>query len=256
VVCGDDPNIRFLLPKVRKRVLTYGFGPDNSLMARDLKADGLAQEFMVEWHGARLGRLRLGVPGRHNAQNALAAVAVGLELGLSAFECLRALEDFQGVGRRFEIHEEVDGVAWVDDYGHHPTEIAAVLATVRSVYRRRLVVVFQPHRYSRTRALAREFAEVLRDADLLVLADVYGAGERPIPGVSSDLILDALRPLSSREGVRVKGREDAPAVVAALLRPGDCLLTLGAGDVTGWGELILAERARRKVAEEVPHGQG
>jgi len=252
IVCGDDPNVRTLLPRIRKRVLTYGFAGDNHLQARDLSPQGLRQEFMVEWRGARLGRLHLAAPGRHNALNALAAVAVGLELGLSAAECLKGLEDFQGVGRRFEVREEREGITLIDDYGHHPTEIAAVLATARTAFPGRLVVVFQPHRYSRTRALTREFAEVLKDADVLVLADIYAAGERSIPGVSSDGIQDALRLLVNREIVRVKGQKDAPGIVASLLRRGDTVLTLGAGDVSRWGDLILEEWLRRAGTAEGP----
>ncbi len=248
VVCGDDPNVRSLLPRMRKRVLTYGFGHENHLRALDVRREGMRQEFTVEWQGVRLGRTRLGVPGRHNIENALAALAVGLELGVGAAECLGAFEDFEGVGRRFEIRGETEGVVLIDDYGHHPTEIAATLATARSVYDRRLVVVFQPHRYSRTRALAREFAEALKDADLLVLADLYGAGEKPIPGVGSGLIVDAMRVLSSREVVRIRGGEDACAIVPGLLRPGDLLVTLGAGDVSRWGEAILARYAELRGA--------
>lgn len=240
VVCGDDPNVHGLLRRVRKRILTYGFGPDCHLRAVDLSASGLHQEFTVEWQGVRLGRARLGLPGRHNVLNALAAFGVGLELGVGAAVCLEALSDFEGVGRRFEIHGETGGVLLVDDYGHHPTEMAAVLATARSVYDRRLVVLFQPHRYSRTASLAREFAEVLKDADVLILADIYPAGERPITGVSADLISDGIRVLTGREPIRVHGGADAPGVIAPLLHPGDVLLTLGAGDVSQWGPSILA----------------
>lgn len=241
IVCGDDPNVRSLLPQMRKRVLTYGFGPENNLRALDLHAQGGRQRFGVEWQGARLGVARLGVAGRHNVLNALAALAVGLELGVDAGACLGALEEFEGVGRRFETRGEAGGVLVIDDYGHHPTEMAAVFATAREAHPdRRLVVVFQPHRFTRTRSLAREFAEVLKDVDLLVLADIYPAGERPLPGVSSDLILDALRLLSDREVVRVHGRDDAPAAVAERVRPGDLVVTLGAGDVSRWGEAILA----------------
>jgi len=249
VVCGDDPNVRLLLPHMRKRVLTYGFGPDNHLRALDLRSVGLEQEYVLQWQEMRLGTARINLPGRHNALNSLAALAVGLELGLDAGLCLRALEDFPGVGRRFEIRGEARDVLWIDDYGHHPTEMAAVLATARSVYDRRLVVVFQPHRYSRTGALAREFAEVLKDADVLVLADVYAAGERPLPGVSSDLISDGLRLVSSREIVRIKGAAEAPEAVARLLRPNDLMITLGAGDVSRWGEAILARYASLEPGE-------
>jgi UDP-N-acetylmuramate--alanine ligase len=240
---------------MRKRVLTYGFGPDNNLRASEVRAEGTGQRFAVEYQGARLGTAFLGLPGRHNVLNSLAALAVGLELGVDASACLTALAEFENVGRRFEVHHETGGVLLIDDYGHHPTELAAVLATAREVYDRRQVVVFQPHRFSRTKALAREFAEVLKDAEVLVLAEIYPAGERPIPGVTSQLIVDALRLLSDREVVQVRGREDAPETVARLLRPGDLLLTLGAGDVSRWGEEILRgyeARRRGERAERAP----
>jgi UDP-N-acetylmuramate--alanine ligase len=239
---------------MRKRVLTYGFGPDNHLRALDLRSRGSGQSFVVEWRGVRLGTALLGVPGRHNALNALAALAVGLEVGVDAATCLIALEEFEGVARRFEVRGEVGGVVLVDDYGHHPTEMAALLATAREVFDRRIVIVFQPHRYSRTKALAREFADVLKDAGVIVLADIYAAGERPIAGVSADLIVDALRLISPRDVVRVQGREDAPGVVAALLQPGDLLLTVGAGDVSRWGEEILGLYAARLAAESAVEG--
>lgn len=250
VVCGDDPNVRALLPRMRKRVLTYGFGPENHLRAVEPVAVALQQEFTVIWQEVRLGRARVNLPGRHNALNALAALAVGLEVGCDAGVCLTALEDFDGVGRRFERRAEIGGVIWLDDYGHHPTEIAAVLATARSVYQRRLVVVFQPHRYTRTRALAREFAEALKDLEILVLADIYPAGERPIPGVTSDLIAEGLRFLTGREVARVKRGDDAADVVGKMLRPGDLLLTLGAGDVSRWGDAILARYAASDAARQ------
>ncbi len=259
IVCGDDPNVRAILPRMRKRIVTYGFGPDNHLRAIDLKTDGMAQDYGVAWQGVRLGRARLSLPGRHNVQNALAALAIGLELGYDTDTCLRALGDFDGVGRRFEIRGETGGVVLLDDYGHHPTELAAVLATARSVWDRRQVVVFQPHRYSRTRALAREFAEVLKDADVLVLADIYSAGERPIAGVTSDLIMDGVRALNGREVIRVHGGDDAVTTISALLAPGDLLMTLGAGDVSRWGNAILQAYEQRAGAERqagahAPHG--
>lgn len=239
VVCGDDPNVRSLLPRMRKRVLTYGFGEANTLRAREVRTVGFEQTFEVTYHGRLLGRATLAVPGRHNVQNSLAAIGVALELEVPESEVLAALAGFEGVGRRFEVHSEREGVLLIDDYGHHPTELSAVLATARTVHDRRLVVVFQPHRFTRTQALAREFAEVLKDADLLVLADVYAAGERPIEGVDSDLIVDQLRAFSDRAVHRVRDKEEALRVVPALLKRGDLLLTLGAGDISKWGEPIL-----------------
>lgn len=247
IVCGDDPNVRSLLPKMRKRVLTYGFGQANALRASEIHSEGLEQTFQVSLNGRPLGTARLGVPGRHNVLNALAAIGVGLELGVSEEECLRSLEGFQGVARRFEMRGETNGVLLVDDYGHHPTELAAVLATARGLGRR-LVVVFQPHRYTRTQALAREFGEVLKEADVLILADIYGAGEKPIPGVSSDVIADSVRVLTERPVVRVRDGEEAAVQAAEWLTPGDLLLTLGAGDVSKWGPKILHAYEERSEA--------
>ncbi|MBK8231833.1 MAG: UDP-N-acetylmuramate--L-alanine ligase [Candidatus Eisenbacteria bacterium] len=240
IVCGDDPNVRLILGKMRKRVLTYGFGEGNVLRAVGVEPRGLEQRFLVQYHGRTLGEAVLSLPGRHNVLNALAAIAVGLELEIPELECLRALEGFEGVGRRFELKGEGNGVRVIDDYGHHPTEVAAVLATARSIHSGRLVVIFQPHRYSRTQALAREFAEVLRSVDLLILADVYAAGEKPIHGVGSDLIVDQLQGFSDRQVIRVKDKAEALARVPAMLLPGDLVLTLGAGDITRWGEPLLA----------------
>jgi len=241
IVCGDDPNVRSILPRLRKRVLTYGFGAGNHLRASEVVTEGYRQSFLVEDHGRALGRAVVNLPGRHNVLNALAAIGVARELDVPESICLSGLGDFGGVGRRFELRGEAGGVRVIDDYGHHPTELAAVLATARSVHPGRLVVLFQPHRYSRTQALAREFAEVLAEADLLVLADVYAAGEKPIAGVSSDLIADQIGVLTDRPVVRVRDRAAALERVPPLLRPGDLLLTLGAGDVSRWGEPILAQ---------------
>lgn len=254
VVCGDDPNVRSLLPQMRKRVLTYGFGESNDLRALDLSPDGLEQTFRVERAGESLGTARLALPGRHNILNALAAVGVGMELGVEGGRALRCLEGFHGVGRRFEIRGERSGVLLVDDYGHHPTELAAVLSTARHVYAgRRLVVFFQPHRYSRTRALAREFAEVLAKVDVLALADIYPGGEKPIPGVDVGLIAGGMHALHDGPVHRVGSGEAAIDRVAALLEPGDVLLTLGAGSISRWGPEILA-RYEGRGASPRPSG--
>ncbi|MCA9726824.1 MAG: UDP-N-acetylmuramate--L-alanine ligase [Candidatus Eisenbacteria bacterium] len=246
IVCGDDPNVRALLPQMRKRVLTYGFGEENRLRASEIEPEGLAQRFVVEWNGDLFGEAQVNLPGRHNVLNALAAIAVGIELGIPQATCLQALGSFSGVGRRFELHEEVEGVLWVDDYGHHPTEIAATLATARRVFDRRLVVVFQPHRYTRTQALAREFAEVLGDLDVLFLADIYPGGEKPLPGVRSDMILDQIHALRDQTVHRVSDEVETTQAVSAVLEPGDVLLTLGAGSVSRWAPKILAAYAAKR----------
>ena len=246
IVCGDDPNVREVLRHYRRRALTYGFDARNQIVASTPSFDGLRTRFEVRYLDEPVQAVELNLPGRHNVQNALAAYAVGREVGVRIDTIREALATFGGVGRRFEIRSEADGVLHVDDYGHHPTEIAAVLATARQVWKRRLVTLFQPHRYTRTRALQAEFGRVLRDTDLLLLAEIYPAGERALPGVSSSLILAAIRAHADPpEILQVANADEAARVAADLLQNGDVLLTLGAGDVHRWGDRIMAERARR-----------
>jgi UDP-N-acetylmuramate--alanine ligase len=194
---------------------------------------------------ATLGSVVLNVPGRHNLQNALAAVAVGLELGLPFARIAAGLAEFRGVERRFEVRGEPNGILVVDDYGHHPTEIAAVLAAAKAL-RRRMVVAFQPHRYTRTAALLHEFGPALSAADQIVLTDIYSAGEDPIEGVSLDAFADAVRRDSGRPVEIARRVEDVVPVLARLAKPGDVVLTLGAGSIgTVPGKLVDAlEKAK------------
>jgi UDP-N-acetylmuramate--alanine ligase len=199
-----------------------------------------------------LGRLALGVPGRHNALNALAAVAVGLELGVPFGTVASTLAGFQGVERRFQRIGHAGGVTVVDDYGHHPTEIAAVVAAARAVGFARLILVFQPHRYSRTAALLDEFGRALALADEVVLTDVYSAGEDPLPGITADAVADAVRHAAlestgvSRPRPRVvRPLEAVPAAVAAMASPGDLVVTLGAGSIGGIAPRILEALSAR-----------
>jgi UDP-N-acetylmuramate--alanine ligase len=189
----------------------------------------------------RLGVLRLNVPGRHNVANALAAVAVGLELGLSFETIAEALAAFRGVDRRFQVCGEAAGVLVVDDYGHHPAEIEAVLAAARAGQRRRVLVAFQPHRYTRTRDLMDDFARVLSTADEVVLTDIYPAGEEPIPGITIERLVEEVRTARPAMPVHlVKRLADVAPAVARLARSGDTVLTLGAGSIGSVGPRILA----------------
>lgn len=255
VVCGDDPNVRAILPKMRKRVLTYGFGEDNRLRATAVETNGFGQSFTVVSAGATLGRANVSLPGKHNVLNALASIAVGLEVGIEPSRCLASLDGFEGVGRRFEVQPEVGGVVRVDDYGHHPTEIAATLAAARSVFpERRLVVLFQPHRYTRTQALAREFAEVLAKVDVLCLTDIYPGGETAGPGVDTGLILGPLRSLRDVDALHLPTEADVLRTLPELLRAGDVLLTLGAGSVSRWGTQVMERLERVPNGAEATHG--
>jgi len=179
----------------------------------------------------RLGELRLAIPGRHNLQNALAAVAVADRLGIPFTSVASALADFHGAERRFERHGEADGVLVVDDYGHHPTEIAAVLAAARATLGRRLVVAFQPHRYTRTHLLMDAFGPALRDADEIILTDIYAASEEPIPGVTIEALAGAVRAGSGRPVHLAKRLDEVIPTILDLARPGDAVLTLGAGSI-------------------------
>jgi UDP-N-acetylmuramate--alanine ligase len=250
VACADDGAVRAMVPAVTRRVITYGFeGSTAQIAAREVALEPFGSRCEVVTAGAgapptALGDLRLHVPGRHNVLNALAAVAVGLEVGLSFPRIAAALADFRGAERRFELKGEAGGAMVVDDYGHHPTEIAAVIAAARAGLDRRVLVVFQPHRYTRTRDLHAAFADVLGAADEIVLTDIYPAGERPIPGVTIEALTDAVR-RTGKPVHLVKGLEQVPEAVAALVRPKDLVITLGAGSIGTVADRILALLRRR-----------
>jgi UDP-N-acetylmuramate--alanine ligase len=235
VACVDDPNLAAVVPRMTRHVTTYGLDTEADISATGIvlgPLDGHAVVSRRNSDGAmqRLGPVALNVPGRHNLQNALAAVAVGLELGLPFERIAAGLVEFRGVERRFEVRGEPNGVLVVDDYGHHPTEIAAVMAAAKSLGRR-IVVAFQPHRYTRTAALLHAFGPALAPADHIVLADIYSAGEDPIEGVTIDALAEAVRREAGRPVEIARRVEDVAPLLARLARPGDVVLTLGAGSI-------------------------
>ena len=243
VACADDPHLVAVLPRLKRRVVTYGLVSGAQIGGTDVELGAFGGRCVVyrrrpggaegpsEPRSERLGVLELQVPGRHNLQNALAAVAVCDWLGIRFEQVAGALRDFQGAERRFERHGEAGGVLVVDDYGHHPTEIAAVLAAARATISRRLVVAFQPHRYSRTQQLLDDFGPALREADEIVLADIYAASEEPIPGVTVEALAASIARGSGRP-VRLAPTLDAViAEVLKVARPGDAVITLGAGSI-------------------------
>ncbi|HYC54076.1 MAG TPA: UDP-N-acetylmuramate--L-alanine ligase [Candidatus Binatia bacterium] len=241
VLCLDCPEVAALIGKVRKPYLTYGTSPQADLRAVDITYDGLTSCFDVVLRVARLGRVCVPMPGEHAVRNSLAALAVGMDLGLSFDTCAGALGGFEGVLRRFEIKGEEAGVTVVDDYGHHPTEICATLRAARSGYEgRRVIAVFQPHRYSRLEDLFDQFAACFDDADVVVVTDVYAAGEQPRPGIDSATLVERMRSLGGAEVIHAPADENLPARVAALTGAGDLVVTLGAGDITKLGPQILA----------------
>ena len=258
VACADDPELARILPRLGRRATTYGISaPDVAVGATEVVLAGFGSTCTVVHRDLRdrqapavpLGRLRLQVPGRHSVLNALAAVAVGLELGVPYDVIASALEEFVGAERRFEVRGVVNGITVVDDYGHHPTEIAAVLAAARAAAPSRIVVAFQPHRYSRTAQLLPDFAASLASADEIVLTEIYAASEAPIPGVTVEALADAVNRRRGRPVVVIKALDDIAAAVADLARPGDLVITLGAGSIGAVPGAIMRELERRHAAE-------
>jgi len=238
VLCADDVHVREILPFVSKPVLTYGTGPDATVRAENIAHDAGRMRFRAR-RGSAAFEVTLNLPGHHNVLNALAAIAVGLELRVPFAAIAMALAEFRGAERRFERKGEARGVTVVDDYGHHPTEIAAVMRAARAGHPKRVVAVFQPHRYSRTRDLLADFGPALGLADIVVLTDIYPAGEAPLPGITVDALADVVR--AHADEVRVVPKlDELPAAVAAIVRDGDLVFTLGAGSIGGVGDRILA----------------
>jgi UDP-N-acetylmuramate--alanine ligase len=241
IACVDDGPVRALVPRMTRRVITYGFaGSDAHVAGHEMTLEAFGSRCRVRSTiaGGDLGSLHLRVPGRHNLLNALGAVAVGLEVGVPFARIAAALEEFRGAERRFQLRGERRGVMVVDDYGHHPTEIAAVIAAARAGIDRRIVVVFQPHRYTRTRDLLDSFGDALSGADEVVLTDIYPAGEAPIPGVTVEG-LEAAVARGGRSVHLVKSLDDVPEAVAALARHNDLVITLGAGSIGTLPDRIL-----------------
>jgi len=254
IACVDDPPLAAVLPRIKRRIVTYGLNvPDADLAASDIDLGPLMVKATIterdRYPGASakrttLGTLSLSVPGRHNLQNALAAVAVGLELGLP-FERIRSgLADFRGAERRFEIRGEQNGVLVVDDYGHHPTEIAAVLEAARGL-NRRVIVVFQPHRYTRTALLMDAFGPSLALAHHIVLTDIYAAGEEPLAGITIEALAAAIRRSVGGPVDVVPRLDDVVPAIVRIARAGDVVITLGAGSIGSVPERLVAALAER-----------
>ena len=270
VACADDAELSKVTPKFKRRVITYGMNrrlredasasqagdPLPMIFAKDVVLEGYGSRCVIEKHERRggketetLGALTLSVPGDHSVRNALAAVAVGLELDVPFAKIASALAGFRGAERRFEQRGIVNGITVVDDYGHHPTEIAAVLSAARAGKPQRIVVAFQPHRYTRTRDLMNEFGIALAAADEVVLTAIYAASEEPIPGVTIEALADAVNKGRSTPVHLVPKLDDLAARVADVARPGDLVITLGAGSIASLAGHLVAELERR-------HGKG
>ncbi len=255
VLCIDDPLARGLVPDLHRRVITYGFSEDAEFRAIGRRMEGTKNTFTVLERGKPLGRVALAVPGLHNVKNALAAVAVGVELGIP-FDLIReGLAEFSGIARRMEIRSDADDLLVMDDYAHHPTEIEATLQAAGEGYPgRRRVVIFQPHRYSRTKDLGTAFGPALANAERVVVVPIYAAGEKPIPGIDSGLIADSAKKAGHAVVSRAESWEEAVDSLLPEVRAGDLVMTLGAGDVWKAGDLLAARWAASRAAPPVRAG--
>lgn len=248
VACGDDPALSRLARSTGRRVLTYGFSPECDVRVEEYRTEGVASLFTVVFPDGRAARCRLPKsPGRHNALNAAGVLGVVYAAGEDAVAAAEGLAAYSGVRRRFDLIGETAGVTVVDDYAHHPTEIKATLAAASDLDFSRIVALFQPHRYSRTESLAEEFGSAFFAADAVVVMDVYAAGEAPIPGVSGKLVSNAIEESGFAGQVSyVPDKGAAVTAVADIVKPGDLVLTMGAGDVTTFGRKILDELSARR----------
>jgi UDP-N-acetylmuramate--alanine ligase len=232
VLCLDEPMIQDIMPKIKKKIVTYGLNAQADVQAIDPEFSGRKASYTLIYKGKDYGRINLQVPGIHNIKNSLAGIAVGMELGIEFEKIKKAVERFRGVYRRFEIRAEVNGIIVVDDYAHHPTEIRAVLQAAKDGWKRRVVAVFQPHLYSRTRDFYLDFGRSFFNADVCVLTDVYPAREEPIEGVSGKLIADAARDFGHKDVHYVPNKMGLADYVLGLVKSGDMVIFMGAGDIT------------------------
>lgn len=239
IICLDEPALQDIMPRIKKKIVTYGLNGQADLQAVDIVHRENTSTFTVLRDGKELGSIRLQIPGRHNVQNALAAIAVGLELNVPFAKVKSGIEKFTGVFRRWDVKAETAGVTVIDDYAHHPTEIKATLAGAKAGWRRRVICVFQPHLYSRTRDFYDEFGRAFFNADILVVTDVYPAREEPIQGVSGELIANAAKEFGHKQVHYVPDKKDVPAFLKSHMQRGDIIITMGAGDIWKFGDEFI-----------------
>lgn len=239
ILCLDHPNIQGLIPKVERRHITYGLTAQADYHARGIEFKGMETSFEIwnRWEG--LGRVTIHMPGIHNVYNCLAATAVSMELGLNFNDVKNALAAFSGVERRFQIKGIVNDITVVDDYGHHPVEIKATLKAAKDGWGKRVIAVFQPHRYTRTKDLFNEFLSAFYDADVLILTDIYPAGEERMEGITSEALFQGIKAYGQRDATYIPDKKDVPNHLAKILKSGDMVVTMGAGDIWQTGEEIL-----------------
>jgi len=249
ILCLEDENIQSLLPKIKKRVVTYGFSAQADFQARKITFDALRASYLAYYRGEELGEVNLSIPGMHNVLNSLAAVAVGHELAIPFPSICSGLQEMTGVQRRFQIKGEVKGITVVDDYGHHPTEIKAVLKTLgQSFPGRQRWVLFQPHRFTRTNVLFEDFTTAFYQSDVLIVTDIYPASEPPIPGVHAEKLVTAIRQHGHGNIRHIPNHMDLVDILLEEVRQGDVVLTLGAGNIWQTGEELLKRLQQREAS--------
>ena len=241
IACLDDPGVQAILPSINKKVVTYGFSRQADIQGKNISMKDFVSEYDVSYKGYRLGRVKMNVTGRHNIQNSLQAISIGLELDIPFKHIREGLMQYSGVYRRFELKGEARGITVYDDYAHHPTEISATLEGFKDSTKRRIVTLFQPHLYSRTRDFHVQFGNAFSSCDCLILAPIYPAREEPIPGVSSKLIADIAVQSGHLDVVLIENNADIVPKTLSLLKEDDILITMGAGNIWQYGEEILAK---------------
>jgi len=246
VVCLDDPNVRSILPRIDRKIITYGLSSEAEVLAVDVSVDQFQSSYKAVFQGETLGKVTINMPGRHSVYNSLAAVAVGLELEIPFRTIARALSTFRGVDRRFQKRGSWNDAMVIDDYGHHPTEIEAALGAVREGFGAHTIAVFQPHRYTRTAALLEEFGRSFHLADKVIITDIYPAGEQKIPGLDGAMVMDALVRHGHPDVIHEKDPARIVKLLKEILKPGDVVITLGAGDVWKIGDKLAKDGRRGK----------
>ncbi|MBM4276957.1 MAG: UDP-N-acetylmuramate--L-alanine ligase [Deltaproteobacteria bacterium] len=240
VLCLDHPNVQSFLPKLKKRFTTYGLTTQADFQAGEIEFDGISTAFDVICQRKEIGRLRIRMPGLHNVYNALAAVATAFELDIPFQVVQEALKDFGGIQRRFQVKGEKKGVLIVDDYGHHPVEIMATLKAAKTGWKRRIIAVFQPHRYTRTQALFQDFLAAFYDADVLILTDIYAAGEERMEGVEAKALFEGIREYGHKDVTYIPDKKEIVGHLLDVVVPGDMVITLGAGDIYQAAEELMS----------------
>ncbi len=241
IFCLDEKALQEIVPYFERRIMTYGLNPQAEVRAVDIDSDKFNINFEVIWKNKNLGRVNLHLPGEHNVKNSLAAISTGLEFKIPFEKIKKALEEFKGVHRRFEIKQNRDDILVVDDYAHHPTEIKASLEGARKGFENRIIAVFQPHLYSRTRDFCQDFAQSFFNADILIVTDIYPARESPIQGVSGRIVANEARKLGHKQVIYIQDKNDVVKKLYEIVKKGDLIITIGAGDIWKIGDSFIKE---------------